>query len=162
MCPPKLKWCGVGVAAFAAALVFHLFLSAQETFAVIKTARLTVSSRVLPYIQVNLISQVSEIQITEADIQRGYLDVPSASRLEVKTNSPSGYMLAFEGSLWPFKEVRIQGLASPLQLNSGQAVVFQPSVKGKVSMNLSYRFILSENTQPGSYAWPLSISVHPG
>ena len=159
---PVLKRCPVGFAVLAGLMVIAFCLSVSETSAVMRTAKLTVSTRVLPYFQVNLLSQVPEIQITEADIQRGYLDVRSASRLTVKTNSNNGYMVAFEGTLWPFKEIQIQGLASPVQLNSGHAVVYQPSVKGNVFMELSYRFILSDNTQPGSYAWPLSISVQPG
>jgi hypothetical protein len=159
MYPPKLRSC---VAALVAAVFFTAFLGVQETYAVTSTAKLTVSVRVLPYLQFNLLSQVSEITVTEADIQRGYLDVRSASRLELKTNSTAGYLLAFEGTLWPFQAIQVQGLANPLQLNSGNAVVHQPSVKGKVTMDLSYRFILSPDTQPGSYAWPLSISVQMG
>jgi len=162
MYPPKEKKCRIWFAALVAALFLAISLGTQETYAVTSTAKLTVSARVLPYLQFNLLSQMSEITITEADIQRGYLDVRSASRLELKTNSTAGYLLAFEGSLWPFKEVQIQGLANPVQLHSGQAFVHQPSVKGKVTMDLSYRFILSEDTKPGSYSWPISISVQLG
>jgi hypothetical protein len=161
MYPPKLKKSIVCFAALIAAWFLMAFLSASETSAVMKTASLTVSARVLPYLQFNLLSQVSEITITEEDILKGYLDVRSASRLELKTNSTNGYMLAFEGSLWPFKEVQIQGLASPVQIKPGHALVHQPSVRGKVFMDLSYRFILSETIQAGSYSWPLSISVLP-
>ncbi len=161
MYPPKLKRCSIGFAALVAAWFLMAFLSAQETYAVMRTARLTVSARVLPYLQFNLLSQASEITITVTDVQRGYLDVHSASRLELKTNSTNGYMINFEGSIWPFKEVQIQGLANPVQLTSGHAFVHQPSVRGKVYVDLSYRFILTEDTKPGSYSWPLSISVDP-
>lgn len=159
MYPPKLKSGYVTV--LAAALVFAITLGAQESCAATRTASLNVSVRVLPYLQLRPISQVSEITITEGDIKRGYLEVRSGSRLEVKTNSTVGYMLTFDGSLWPFKEVQIQGLANTVQLNSGRVVVYQPSIKGKWTVDLSYRFIFTENTQPGSYSWPLSISILP-
>jgi hypothetical protein len=137
------------------------FLGVKEAIANMRTANLTASVTVLPYFQFNLLSQVSEITITEEDIQRGYLDVPSASLLELKTNSHQGYLLSFEGSLWPFKEVQIQGLVNPVRLHSGHSLVHQPSARGKVTVNLDYRFILSGETKPGSYSWPLLISVHP-
>jgi hypothetical protein len=159
--PPKLKNCLICLVVLIAAVFLFAFLGAQETYANMRTANLNVSVRVLPYFQLNLLSQVSEITITQEDIQRGYLEVRSASLLELKTNSDQGYLLSFEGSLWPFKEVQIQGLANPVRLNSGQALVHQPSARGKVTMNLDYRFILSEETKPGSYSWPLLISVHP-
>lgn len=158
MYTPKLKNCLVVLV--AAAFLFGL-LGAQETNAVMKTANLTASATVLPYLQFNLLFQVSEITITEEDIQRGYLDLRSASLLELKTNSNQGYHLSFEGSLWPFKEVQIQGLTNPVRLHSGHSLVHQPSARGKVIMNLDYRFILSGETKPGSYSWPLLISIHP-
>jgi len=161
MYPPKMKKYHFYFAALVATLFFTAFLGAQETCAATRTAKLAVTARVIPYLQFKLISQVSEITVTEADIQKGYLDVRSASRLELKTNSTNGYTLAFDGSLWPFKEVQIQGLSNPLQLNSGQAVVHQPSVRGKMIMDLSYRFVLSEDTKTGSYSWPLSLTVLP-
>lgn len=161
MCPPKLNKCVVCFAALVTGLFLIPFMGARECGAVTRTASLNVSARVLPYLQFNLLSQTSEINVTEEDIQRGYVEVPSASRLEVKTNSKQGYMLSFEGNFLPFKEVHILGLANPVSLNSGQTLVHQPSVPGKVYMDLSYRFILTQNTQPGFYSWPLSISVLP-
>ena len=162
MYPPKLKKFHVCFAALVAALFLAISLGTQETYAATNTASLTVSARVLPYLQFKVLSQTSEITITEVDIQRGYLDVSSASHLQVKTNSTAGYLLSFEGALWPFKGVQIQGLANPVQLTSGYAVVQQPSAKGTWTMDLSYRFILSGDTKPGSYSWPLSISVQMG
>jgi hypothetical protein len=161
MYPPKWKSCRIWFAALVAALFLALFLGAQETNAAIRTAKLTVTAYVIPYVQLKLLSQVSEIAITKADIQRGYLDVPSGSRLELKTNSHLGYLLTFDSSLWLFKEVQVQGLINPVVLISGHAVVHQPSAKGTWTMDLSYRFILSEETKPGSYPWPLSLSVLP-
>jgi hypothetical protein len=161
MYPPRLKKFYVCFAALVAALFLAISLGPQETYAVMRTAKLTVSARVIAYLQFNLLSQVSEITITEEDIQRGYLDVRSASRLVLKTNSNAGYMMTFEGNLWPFKEVQIQGLSNPVQLNSGHVIVHQPSNKGQWTVDLSYRFILSEDTKPGSYSWPLSLSVLP-
>jgi hypothetical protein len=160
--PPPLKNCLVCLIGLLAAVFLLTFLGVKETYANMRTASLTASVTVLPYFQFNLLSQVSEITITEEDIQRGYLDVRSASLLELKTNSHQGYLLSFEGSLWPFKEVQIQGLANhPVRLDSGHSLVHQPSARGKVTMNLDYRFILSGEAKPGSYSWPLLISVHP-
>jgi hypothetical protein len=39
--------------------------------------------------------------------------------------------------------------------------VHQPAVRGPNTVDLSYRFILSEDAKPGTYAWPLTLSTQP-
>jgi hypothetical protein len=161
MYPPKRKRSRIVLLFLVPVLVLAFPPGVPKTWAGTCTAILKASVRVLPYLKFNLLSQVSELTITEEDVKRGYLDVRSGSRLEVKTNSTNGYMMVFDGNPSPFKEVQILGLANPVFLISGHGMVYQPSSRGKVFMDLGYRFILSQNTQPGSYPWPLSLSVHP-
>ncbi|MEW6186416.1 MAG: hypothetical protein AB1585_11845 [Thermodesulfobacteriota bacterium] len=159
MYPPKVKKSRTFCTFIGAVLFLNIFLCVQEIGAVTKTALINVTVRVMAYIQVKSLSQLSEFTISEEDIRRGYIDLISASRLVVKTNSNDGYVFTFEGNLGTIKEVQVQGLASPVQLVSGSASVSQPSIRGTTSFNLSYRFILSENTRPGIYAWPIAISI---
>jgi len=156
---PKLKGWVVCLAVFATALFLIYCPVAQETYAD-TVPKINVKVKVSHRVHLKVIYQLPQITITEEDIQRGFIDVPSASRLEVTNTNPAGYLLAFEGTLGPFKEVHIQGLANPAQLNSGNAFILQPYTrKSRRTMELSYRCLLSEDTKPGSYSWPFSISA---
>lgn len=123
--------------------------------------RITISATVLPYASVKVISQAKELVVTEEDIGRGYVEVRSASRLEVKNNSRGGYLLSFEGLGEPFREVYVQGLGSDVQVGSGGGWIPRPYSAGIVSMDLTYRFVLADGARPGTYAWPLSVSARP-
>jgi mannitol/fructose-specific phosphotransferase system IIA component (Ntr-type) len=123
--------------------------------------QLKVSATVLPFTKMRVHNQSSVLMITEADISRGYVDVPAGSSIEVSSNSRDGHYLSFECSDEVFKQVRIDGLGKPAVLAGGSSIV-PFAMEGKVvQIDLSYRFILSENMKPGAYPWPLTVSVVP-
>lgn len=124
-------------------------------------AEVRVTATVLPYTQMSIHNQSAMLIVTEADISRGYVDVPVGSSLQVKSNSREGHYLSFESSAAIFKQVRIDGLGKTALLGAGSSVV-PFALKGReVRLNLSYRFILAEKIQPGAYPWPLTVSVVP-
>lgn len=125
------------------------------------SAKVLVSASVMPSTSLRIIRQPHELVVTDADISRGYVEVRASSLIEVKSNTANGYLIAFKGISGTFKEVFVQGLGREFQISSGSGWIPRPYTKGAVATELSYRFIFSENTQPGTYAWPLSISVQP-
>ena len=129
------------------------------------SAELTVTATVLARTSLRMIYQTPELLITNADIRRGYVDAPNASRIEVKSNSQSGYFLVFDGAsgpLRPFKGVLVQGLGREVQIDSnGGMVALSDAGMKPVTLELSYRFLLSEDTGPGTYAWPVTVSAIP-
>lgn len=125
------------------------------------SAKVEVTVTVLPRATLKVIHQTQEFIITNTDIQRGYVDVQLASRLEIRNNSPAGYLLIFEGNVLPIKEIHVKGVGNEVIISSGSGWIPQPNVRGAVTLELSYRFILSENAQPGTYAWPLNMSLQP-
>jgi hypothetical protein len=109
-----------------------------------------------------VVYQTSELVITQADILRGYIDIPIAAHIEIQNNNLSGYLVVFGGLSEPFKEVLVKGLGKEVQVSSDGGWIAQPyNGRDPLMVELSYRFILSENVQPGTYAWPLTISVSP-
>lgn len=102
-----------------------------------------------------------ELIVTNADIARGYVEIKAASRIEIRNNSQSGFLIAFEGLGMPFKEVYVQGLGNEVQVSSGTGWIPQPFTRGGVTVELSYRFVLAEGAEPGTYAWPLAIFAQP-
>ena len=127
------------------------------------STKLTISARVLERTTINVISQAHELVVTNSDIQRGYVDIPLASRVRVKTNNPAGYLLVFEvaeGSYDVFHgiNVRVGGREVQIPLDGGW--VPQPYARGATVLDISYRFNLSENAKPGTYSWPIMVSAN--
>lgn len=150
-----------------AALMAVLSLSAiAETQAYqdnMRTAKasLTVSATVRGFAKLKVLRQSAEIVVTPRDIRRGYVDVPAGTAIDVQSNTH--YYLVFEGLDAPFKAVHINGLRSgEVVISSGVGLIEQPYTNpGKFLFEISYRFMLSEDAHPGTYAWPLNISVSP-
>jgi hypothetical protein len=123
-----------------------------------------VSATVAPRATVKVIYQLPAVVITDADIGRGYVDVPSASRIEVRNNSRAGYLLIFTeigGAVPIFDQVHLKGSGLEIQIGPNGGWIPQPYVRDTVTMELSYRFILSKNIRPGTYDWPLYLSARP-
>lgn len=117
-----------------------------------------VSAKVLTRTSLKIIHQIKEIMITSIDIHKGYIDIKDALHIELKNNNPAGYMLAFQGLAWPFKEISIRGLAKEIQVGPGSTFIYQPYNRGAISVELNCRFLLTEDAKPGVYDWPLFIS----
>lgn len=127
------------------------------------TATVTVTARVLAHASIKFLYQAPELVVTNSDIAKGYLEVKNASLVELKNNNPEGYMLFFEatdGHINLVKEIQVQGLGREVQIDSYGGWILLPN-EGltPVTKELSYRFVLSEKAQPGSYHWPIALSV---
>jgi hypothetical protein len=123
------------------------------------SATLTVSATVVARAVMSTEYQVPELVITPVDVARGYVDVARATRLTVRTNSANGYLLAFESSQPLFTDVQVSGAGEPASITGGNGWVLQPFAGTTVAMDLSYRFHLAPGVAPGSYPWPIGVSV---
>ena len=61
-----------------------------------KKAAIQVSATVLPGISQTVVHQAGTFKVTQENVESGYVDVPTATVLKIKTNSPDGYFLTFE------------------------------------------------------------------
>lgn len=120
------------------------------------------TEQVQSHTALKIVFQDSELIVTYADILRGYVDIPFATHIEIRNENLAGYLVVFNGVSGPFKEVVVKGLGREAQVISSGGWIAQPyNGRDPVMIELSYRFILSEDAQPGKYAWPLTISVSP-
>lgn len=122
------------------------------------STRIEVTARVEARATLRVLWQQARIAITDADILRGYVDVRSATRVEVRNNSPQGFMLVFEGTGGLFREVYVRGLGREVQLGADGGFAPMPYAQHPVVLELSYRFMLDKEIQAGIYAWPLALS----
>ena len=154
-------------AALISALSMSNMLVGQEAHGanVSLSSKIQISARVLPSTTITVLSQVPELVVKAADIKREYIEVPAATRIRVKSNNPAGYLLAFEptgaiDSVFSSVSVLIAGREVQLSPN-GTGWIPQPYIQGGVIQDITYRFALSKNAQPGTYNWPFMISVYP-
>jgi hypothetical protein len=150
----------------AAALIAALSLApvseamAAQSSTQVMSTQIQVSARVLARASLHILRQPTEIVVTDADIKRGYLDINAGSLVEIKNNSRSGVNMTFETSGLPFKEALVSGFGRQVSLGPNGGIITN-QITGTAIMALSYRFVFDENSQAGTYAWPLSLSVNP-
>ncbi len=151
----------------AAALIAALSLvpvteavAAQSAAHAAASAQITVSATVLARASLHVLQQPTELVVTDADIQRGFLDVDAGSLVEIKNNSRAGVYMAFASQGLPFREALVRGFGREISLGPNGGIITQ-QLTGKAVVALSYRFIFDKSSQAGTYAWPLSISVNP-
>ncbi len=143
---------------FAAMLFFASISTRNTAYAGSTRTKVMVSARIPALTSLKILHQEREIIIADEDIRKGYIDMKSASRIQIMNNNPAGYMLTLQGIVWPFREVRVQGFTNDIRITPGSAFVHQPYTRGAVTVELSYRLHLSEDAKPGIYDWPLSIT----
>ena len=105
-------------------------------------------------------AQLGALTVSAADIARGYVEVPAASRLKVSANDPAGYAIDFFPRLPIFKSVTVSSSSATARIGAeGGTMIVRGQHGMKMLLDLSYRFELGENVAPGTYAWPLALSV---
>ena len=126
------------------------------------SAKINVSATVLERTSMRILNQAQEVVITNADILRGYVEIPAASRIHVKSNNVQGCFLTFEVLSAPnnvFNSFNVVVGGREVQLSKSGGWIHQPFVRGGITINLNYRFAFSKDAQPGTYSWPLMVSV---
>ena len=130
-----------------------------------------VSATVSAHATTKIVHQATHITITEHDVRMGYVDAHEASIFTVTPLSGSTYFLVFHPRVDIFSSVRIEGLESQVVLGPDGGEVTQsglssrrakehPSTHLEVSeYKLSYRFMIKPGIQPGTYDWPLQLTI---
>jgi hypothetical protein len=126
------------------------------------SASLSVSAVVRARAVLSVESQPASLQITEADVARGYVEAPGASLVQVRTNSPAGWLLEFQPLQGPYRALEVTGLGSTAQVSAAGGWLVQPFAgKMLVTASLGYRFFLTGDAKPGLYPWPVALTAIP-
>ena len=141
-------------------LAFMCTVSAHDVAAGSFSTAIQVNAVVLARTQLRSLLQPAALVVTETDVQQGYVEVSGASLLEIYNNDPAGCILTFEPSDFPFREADVSVMGREIIIYPTGGMVVIP-VSGRQQVALNYRFVLASETQPGTYAWPLSVSVNP-
>ena len=121
--------------------------------------RVLVSATIMPRMSLTAARHATAVNVTERDIARGFVEVASAAQFDLTSNTASHLEVAGGGD-W-FRTVRVIGLpGAPLELASmSRGVAMLPAFVRRHSANLSFHFALTPEARPGTYSWPISISL---
>lgn len=141
-----------------AALLSGLFGQAEAADV---RALMTVSATVVDTVSIRTVHQAESIVVTAQDIERGYVDMPAASRFEIRNKGASLFEVRPLNPL--FKPVRVTGPEGTAEFGAGGGTMMQRSLgtSGPASVSLGYRFELAAGITPGAYKWPVSLTVMP-
>jgi hypothetical protein len=102
------------------------------------------------------------LEISNADLQRGYIDVLQPTQLTVRSNSPSGFALDVLTVAPVLSAIRVAGLNSDLTLGAEGGTIVQRWQKPQtMDLSLKFRFTLAPGLRVGEYPWPVRFAVRP-
>jgi hypothetical protein len=155
----------IRVPAIALALAFgSLAANLPAAAADTGSATIAVSANVVRRASMRMLSAAQTVSIAAADIARGYVDIPLPSLLEIRSNSPSGYLIAIESAADYARGTEVRGLGDTVSLGPfGGVVNVKASGVGMkvIPVELRFRVLLSDAARPGIHPWPLQLSVMP-
>lgn len=141
----------------AVALALGLSAGSQQAVAQV---RLAVSATILKRASLRVLAQPSAVEVTAADVTRGYVDVPAATRIAVRSNSPAGFQFEFASNGEFLRGVQVRGLGGNVQLGPDGGFVRHTIGRAvDTVLDLAFRFDLTPDARAGVYAWPLQIGV---
>jgi hypothetical protein len=141
-----------------------LIVAASVTAAGARDAHsnLSVSVTVRAIANIERQSAPTALQISGADLQRGFIDVVQPTQLTVRSNSPSGFALEVLTVAPLLSSMTIEGLNSDLSLGADGGTIVQRWQKLQaVNLSLKFRFTLAPGLAAGDYPWPVRLAVRP-
>jgi hypothetical protein len=122
----------------------------------------SVSVIVRPAANIELRSVPSSLEISAADLRRGYIEVMQPTQFTVRSNSPSGYALEVLTVAPVLSAMIVEGLSSELALGADGGTIVQRWQKPQVlNVSLKFRFELAPGLSVGNYPWPVRLAVRP-
>ena len=102
----------------AAFLLIIVLFPGSALHAESASGQLVVGARVAPHVRWQVRDEPALLEITAADIARGFVEV-SAARLRVQTNDPAGFIVVAKVSGDEFATGALTGLEQPITIGGG-------------------------------------------
>jgi hypothetical protein len=122
----------------------------------------SVSVTVRSVANIELLTAPAGLEISAADLRRGYIDVLQPTQFTVRSNSPNGFALEVLTVAPMLSSMVVERLDSDQALGKDGGTIVQRWQKPQaVNLSLTYRFALAPGLIAGSYPWPLRLMVRP-
>ena len=135
-----------------------LLLIAMPMMAGSQSVQMSVSVTVLARAIVT-VDSAPAVEITAADLQRGYIDLAEPVVLRGRTNSRRGYVLQVEKTSEAFNRVELTLPNATMSVSSHESWIQRPYVPGGEVVPVTVRLFLSPAASTGTLALPLSFSA---
>lgn len=124
-----------------------------------ESAQMRVSVHVVARAVLTIEQQPSSIEVTAADVARGYVQLDRVVSFKVRSNARNGYMMRFEQTSADFTKAIVSWSSNLVTVSGEGAWLRQTAVLTTLSDVLSVRLLLAAGTTPGTYSFPLVISA---
>jgi hypothetical protein len=125
-------------------------------------SRFTVSATVIATARIEQHSEPAQIEISAADLRRGYLEVTEPTVLVVRSNSTSGFALDLFTVAPMLESLVVHGFAGDQALGAdGGSLVLRARGAQPVNLSLTFRLMLAPGLRAGTYPWPMRINARP-
>lgn len=145
----------INVTAFRTAACALMLLIPPCSFAA-TSAKLHLTATVPPYVSLNATQRITSYQVRSEDLQRGYVDLPGAVTVTVRSNLSSGVPIVVDNGGIGQVLLRESGLGTfadgSFTLNTAGFLPYTVITK-----NLDSRIVLPADAREGVY--PFAISV---
>lgn len=107
-------------------------------------------------------SQPDVLDISAADLQRGFVEVLQATALTIRSNSAQGFALDV-ATLSPIvTSIIVRGFDGEQSLGSeGGTIVQRWQGARVVNLSLTFTLVLAPGMRAGRYPWPMRVAVRP-
>ncbi len=123
---------------------------------------LSVTATVMAMARIEQRTEPDTVEITAADVRRGFLDVRQPTTLLVRSNCPSGFTLDLTMVGPMLESVVVHGVAGDPSFGSvGGSIVQRWSGAQSMNLSLTFRLILAPSLAAGIYPWPVRVAVRP-
>jgi hypothetical protein len=113
-------------------------------------------------VRVKALSHPDHLEIAEADVARGYVDLEAATSLLLTSNSLAGYSVAPRLEEGPVARAALRVGGGQFEMGSHAAGIHVDAPRSvDAPVRIGYRLFLRREAKPGSYRWPVSLSFMP-
>jgi hypothetical protein len=119
---------------------------------------LMVSAVIRPRAMLRFQDVPATLAISEQDVRNGYVDAKAPVSLHVKSNSRRELMLLVTVQNEHVRNVRLEGLGTPLQMHAEGGIALLPPAPER-PLALQFRFYLAPGTPAGLYPWPVQLAA---
>jgi hypothetical protein len=142
--------------------IIFILISAGHASSETTSSILNVSATVLPYVKYSVQNQKGSFEVTEEDIDRGYLDISDALTINVKTNSINGYILNLYIDDTVITGFTLVNNNASYNISGPGGEVHMPyQGKNYFTKQFSFRLYFLKETKPGTYSLPMAVAAYP-
>ena len=140
-------------------LIASFVIVAAPAYADSASATMAISVQVIGRTLLTVGQQPASVEVTENDIQRGYIDVPAVA-FQVRSNAREGYSLQFEPVSGPFAQAKVTWENNTAAVGADGSWLTHGYQQGTTTGQLDVRLVLAPDATPGSYSWPVRFAAN--